>query len=85
MPDIQPCRQRSPAERMRLSRQRRREGMRVVPFEVRDSEIRGLVAHGLLDPAARTNRDAIATALGALLDLIPVASWEAAMQLPAPG
>jgi hypothetical protein len=55
-----------------------------VPFEVWDAEINGLVAHGLLDPVARTNRDAIATALGALLDRIPVASWAAAMQLRAP-
>ena len=84
MSDTQPDRQRSPAERIRLSRQRRREGMRIVPFEVRDTEIGGLVAHGLLDPAARTNRDAIATALGALLDRIPVASWAAAKQLRAP-
>jgi hypothetical protein len=84
MADTQPGRQRSPAERMRHSRQRRREGTRIVPFEVRDTEISGLVAHGLLDPAAGNNRDAIAAALGALLDLIPVASWEAAMQLRAP-
>ena len=68
VPDTQPGRQRTPAERMRRSRQRRREGTRVVPVEIRDPEISGLVAHGLLDPAARTNRDAIATALGALLD-----------------
>jgi hypothetical protein len=51
-----------------------------VPFEVTDTEISGLVAHGLVDPAARNSRDALATALGALLDRIPVASWEAAMQ-----
>jgi hypothetical protein len=38
--------------------------MRIVPFEVRDAEIGGLVAHGSLDPTARTNRDAIATAFG---------------------
>ena len=69
---------------MRLSRQRRRAGTRVVPFEVRDAEISGLVAHGLLDPVARTNRDAIATALGMLLDRIPVASWKTAMQLRTP-
>jgi hypothetical protein len=85
MPDTYPGRQRSPAERMRLSRQRRRAGTRVVPFEVRDTEISALVAYGLLDPAARTNRDAIATAIGTLLDRIPVESWEAAMQLRAPG
>ena len=40
---------RSPAaERMRVSRLRRREGTRVIPFEMRDSEIDGLVTHGLL-------------------------------------
>jgi hypothetical protein len=31
------------AERMRLSHLRRRDGMRVVPFEVRDAEIEGSV------------------------------------------
>ena len=85
MPDAQPGPQRSPAERMRLSRQRRREGTRVVPFEIRDGEIDGLVAIGLLDPSARADRDAIAAALGLLFDRIPAELWEAALRLRAPG
>jgi hypothetical protein len=43
------------AERMRLSRRRRRDGMRVVRFEVRDAGIEGLVTHGLLDPTRRND------------------------------
>jgi hypothetical protein len=60
---------------MRLSRLRRREGLRVVPFEVRDAEIEGVVTHGLLDPAQRSDREAIARALGNLIDRIPLSWW----------
>ena len=70
----------SAAERMRLTRQRRREGFRVIPFEVRDSEIDQLVRHGLLKSADRNNRESIARALGTLLDGIPVALWSAAIR-----
>ena len=66
------------AERMRLSRLRRRDGMRVVPFEVRDAEIEGLVTHGLLDPSCRNDREAIARALGNLIDRIPPSWWSLA-------
>jgi len=82
MTDTTLTRQYSPsAERMRISRQRRRNGLRCVPLEVRDTEIDGLVAHGLLDPEVRNNRRAIAGALGKLLDRIPVARWQAAIDL----
>ena len=74
-----PC---SPAAmRMRLSRSRRRDGMRVVPFEVRNSEIDNLVALTLLDPARRDDRVAIARALGTLLDRIPIRWWQEAIRL----
>ncbi len=63
------------ADRMRLSRQRRREGMRVIPFEARDSEMAALVARGYLAPADANSRDAIATALGTLLDQMPPKQW----------
>jgi hypothetical protein len=66
---------------MRASRDRRRKGLRMVPFAIRDSEIDALVTHGLLDPIDRDNRDTIACALGLLLDRIPPAWWQAAMQL----
>jgi hypothetical protein len=71
----------SSAERMRASRERRRNGLRMVPFAIRDSEIDALVTHGLLEPGDHDNRRAIARALGILLDRIPVARWQAAMQL----
>lgn len=65
----------TPAERMRLSRKRRRNGTRIIPFEIRNEEIRGLVARGLLDPVARNDRNAIATALGMLFDAVPPDRW----------
>jgi hypothetical protein len=54
--------------------------MRVIPFEVRNSEIEALVQHGLLEQAERNNRQAIAMALGNLLDRIPVSWWRGVMQ-----
>jgi hypothetical protein len=38
----------TPADRVRLSRARRKRRERVVPIEARDSEIAALVAHGFL-------------------------------------
>jgi hypothetical protein len=52
----------------------------VVPFEVRNSEIEHLVAIKLLDPAHRDDPMAIARALGALLDRIPVRWWQQAVE-----
>ena len=65
----------SGAERMRNSRRRRREGIRVVLVDLRATEIEGLISHGLLDPAMRNDRDAIGGALGKLLDRIPPGKW----------
>ena len=77
-----PC---SPAARhMRLTRSRRRGGMRVVPFEVRDTEVDGLIAVKLLDPARRNDRVAIVRALGKLLDRLPVGWWQEAIRLRPP-
>jgi hypothetical protein len=56
--------------------------MRVIPFEVRNSEIDTLVALKLLDPGRRDDRVAIAGALGTLLDRIPVGWWQRALALP---
>ncbi len=53
---------------MRLSRERRRDGMRVIPFHIRESEVAGLVRRGLLAREAAEDRDAIAKALGRFLD-----------------
>jgi hypothetical protein len=74
-----PVRHRSAAERMRLSRLRRRDGMRCIQFEVRDAEIEALVTHGLLVPVDRNNRNAIARALGNLIDRIPLSWWSMAL------
>ena len=76
MTTAEPARRLTPAaERMRLTRQRRRDGMRVIPFEVRDEEIEALVARGLLDPVARNDRSAIARAMGNLFDAVPPERW----------
>jgi hypothetical protein len=81
MTSAAPARQRSSAAaRMRLSRLRRRDSMRCIPFEVRDAEIEALVNYGLLDRADRNNREAIARALGNLIDRIPVSWWSAVVR-----
>ena len=66
------------AERIRLTRQRRRDGLRAIRFEIRDDEIEGLVTRGLLDPVARNDQNAIARALGGLLDVILPQRWQMA-------
>ena len=58
------------AARMRLTRERRRDGMRVVPLEARDAEIDGLIRCGLLPADQRGDREAIARAFGVLLRVI---------------
>jgi len=64
-------RRRSGAERMKLSRQRRRDGFAgVIAVEVRQSEVATLVARGFLADAKRHDRAAIAEGLGRLLDLV---------------
>jgi hypothetical protein len=56
------------AERMRRSRQRRRDGLRCFRLEIRDSEIEGLVRRGLLPASEQTNRNAIMKAMYAFFD-----------------
>jgi hypothetical protein len=70
MSDVQHARPRTPAERMRRSRDLRRKGLRVVPVEVRDTEVQGLVRLGLLPAGEQDNPAAIGDALGRLLDRI---------------
>jgi hypothetical protein len=78
--DTAPTKQRSPAaERMHLSRERRRKGLRCVPLEVRNAEIENLIKLDILDPARRNNPHAIAGALGRLLDQIPFSWWQQAI------
>jgi hypothetical protein len=56
------------AERMRRSRQRRRDGLRSYRLELRDSEIEALVRRGLLLASEQTNRNAIIKAMYAFFD-----------------
>ena len=58
------------AERMRRTRARRRDGMRFVGIDVRDSEVSALVRRGLLAEAERDDPGAIAEAVCELLDLV---------------
>jgi hypothetical protein len=56
------------AERMRLYRQRRRDGVRCVLIELRDFEIGDLISLGLLRYETRNNIQAIEHALHKLVD-----------------
>ena len=57
-------------ERMRRSRQRRREGLRCCTLELRDHEIEALVCLGLLPPDGRRDPKAITGAMHRFLDKI---------------
>jgi hypothetical protein len=54
---------RSAADRMRAHRERRREGLRCVMAQIRETEIEVLVSKGLLAPATRNDVGAITRAL----------------------
>ena len=56
------------AQRMRRSRQRRREGLRCYTLLIRDEEIKTLIRRGFLAPDQQTNRLAVVKALHAFLD-----------------
>ncbi len=56
------------ALRMRVARQRRRDGNRVVELEVLPTEIEALVAAGWLSETARADRAAIADAIAAMFE-----------------
>jgi hypothetical protein len=60
---------RSPAaERMRLHRERRRNGMRCLTIELRETEIDALIRTGLLRADMRNDPNAVTKALYAHLD-----------------
>jgi hypothetical protein len=58
----------SAAERMRTHRQRRRDGLRCLTIEFRDSEIDALICKGMLRADARNDANAIRDALYAHLE-----------------
>ena len=62
-----PCPNRA-AERMRRHRERRREGLRCVTIELRETEITALIPKGMLKADARNDQDAIRNALYAHLE-----------------
>jgi hypothetical protein len=56
------------AERMRLHRERRRNGMRCLTIELRETEIDALIREGLLKSETRNDPSAVTKALYAHLD-----------------
>ena len=56
------------AERMRASRQRRREGLRCITLELRETEMDRLIDLGHLREADRENRNQVLLALYRFLD-----------------
>ena len=56
------------AERMRAHRERRRQGLRCLMIELRETEIDALIRKGLLKPETRYNSTALREALYAVLD-----------------
>ena len=71
MSDVQHARRASSAERMRRSRERRRQGLRFIAVDVRVHEVAALVRLGFLSAAEQDDPAAIGSALGKLLDRIP--------------
>jgi hypothetical protein len=55
----------------RRMRERRRKGLRIIPFHIRDIEIAALVRLGYVSPDRAADREALAVALGILLDQLP--------------
>ena len=56
------------AERMRRHRQRRRDGLRCLMIELRETEIDGLISNGLLAAEKREDYASVQSAFYAFLD-----------------
>jgi hypothetical protein len=67
-PTIEPAAPSAAAERMRRHRQRRRDGLRCLMIELRETEIDALIRNGLLPPENRHDYDSVQSALYAFLD-----------------
>jgi hypothetical protein len=65
-PTERPCS--AAAERMRLHRERRRDGLRCLTIELRETEIDALIRRGLLKPETRNDASAVSQALYEHLD-----------------
>ena len=79
MPDARNALASSSVERMRLSRARRRAGLRVARVELRQAEIDRLTALGYL-PAGTRDPAMLGVAVGQLLDrLLPPERWPGAL------
>jgi hypothetical protein len=67
-PTTEPATRTAAAERMRRHRQRRRDGLRCLIIELRETEIDALIRNGLLQPENRHDYDSVQSALYAFLD-----------------
>jgi hypothetical protein len=67
-PTIEQAPRSAAAERMRLHRERRRQGLRCLMIELRETEIDALIRKGLLKADARNDLQAVGEALYAHLD-----------------
>jgi len=67
-PTTEPATCTAAAERMRRHRQRRRDGLRCLIIELRETEIDALIRNGLLAPENRHDYDSVQSALYAFLD-----------------
>ena len=65
---VDSARSSSPAERMRLYRNRRRSGMRTVRILLHVTEIEALIRKGYLDHKSRDDRDAVEFAISSFVD-----------------
>jgi hypothetical protein len=68
VPTAPPVTRSAAAERMRAHRQRRRDGLRCLMIELRETEIDVLIRKELLKPETRNNPTALRAALYAFLD-----------------
>ena len=67
-PTAEPAARSAAAERMRLHRERRRQGLRCLIIELRETEIDALICKGLLKWEMRNNQIAVRDALHSFLD-----------------
>ena len=75
-PTAAPAIRSAAAERMRRHRERRREGLRCVMIQLRETEVDALICRGLLKPETRNNLSAFRKAFYTFLDgTLGAAPW----------